>query len=82
MQDAEDDREARARARRQTWTGRLTTLGDDRPPEGRTIEERLALVAELSLRAWTLSGRPMPSYGRADMPGRVLRPGEGDPRSG
>jgi hypothetical protein len=32
------------------------------------------MVAELTRRMWELTGRPMPSYPRAAMPGRVLRP--------
>jgi hypothetical protein len=40
-----------------------------------TAGERLAMVALLSTRMWRLTGRPIPSYGRADMPGRVIRPG-------
>lgn len=38
-----------------------------------TPEQRLAMVTELSRRMWTLTGRPMPSYSRAAMPGHVLR---------
>ena len=38
-----------------------------------TPEQRLAMVAELSRRMWELTGRPVPSYPRAAMPGRVLR---------
>ena len=37
-----------------------------------TAAERLAMVWPLSLEAWTLSGRPMPSYQRHDMPVRVV----------
>jgi len=36
-----------------------------------TVEERLALVARLSREAWALTGRPLPSYTRATMPGRI-----------
>ena len=39
-----------------------------------TPEERLAMVTRLTRRMWELSGRPVPSYERASMPGRVLRP--------
>ena len=39
-----------------------------------TPEERLAMVVELSRRMWTLTGRPVPSYARSAMPGRVIRP--------
>jgi hypothetical protein len=35
---------------------------------GGTAAERLALVAELSDRAWKLSGRALPTYTRATMP--------------
>lgn len=35
---------------------------------GGTAEERLAAVAELTVEAWRLSGRPLPSYTRAAMP--------------
>jgi hypothetical protein len=78
MSTPESSREARAEARRKTWTGRLTTLAEDRPPDAETVQERLALLAEMSARAWALSGREVPNYDRANMPGRVLRPG--DPR--
>jgi hypothetical protein len=41
-----------------------------------TASERLAMVALLSARMWRLTGQPTPDYGRVDMPGRVIRPGE------
>lgn len=31
------------------------------------------MVWELSARMWELTGRPLPSYTRGTMPGRVLR---------
>jgi hypothetical protein len=71
-------RRARAERRRQTWTGRLVSPHDDLPPVGATALERLALVTELSARAWSLSGEPVPTYTRGEMPGRVIR--EGEPR--
>jgi hypothetical protein len=39
-----------------------------------TAEQRLAMVTLLTHRMWELTGRPVPSYQRASMPGRVLRP--------
>ncbi|HEX5385328.1 MAG TPA: hypothetical protein VFW66_01360 [Gemmatimonadales bacterium] len=39
-----------------------------------TAEQRLEMVAILSARMWTLTGRPRPSYRRAEMPIRVIRP--------
>lgn len=35
---------------------------------GGTIDERVAAVAALTLEAWRLSGRPLPTYTRATMP--------------
>ncbi|MBL8900731.1 MAG: hypothetical protein JNM84_24075 [Planctomycetes bacterium] len=41
-----------------------------------TAEQRLAMLEELSRQAWELSGRPWPSYTRAEIPVRIFRPGE------
>jgi hypothetical protein len=38
-----------------------------------TIDERLALVARLSRRAWAATGRPTPSYTRATIPVVITR---------
>jgi hypothetical protein len=40
---------------------------------GGTVDERVAAVTALTLEAWRLSGRPLPSYTRATMP-VVVRP--------
>ena len=40
-----------------------------------TPEERLAMVWELTLRAWALSGRPIPTYERHEMPVIIQRRG-------
>jgi hypothetical protein len=40
--------------------------GDQRM--GGTLEDRVAALAELTLEAWRLSGRPFPTYTRATMP--------------
>ncbi|MGH7579666.1 MAG: hypothetical protein ACREM9_05800 [Gemmatimonadales bacterium] len=40
-----------------------------------TPEQRLEMVSKLSRRMWELTGRPVPSYPRSAMPGRVYRPG-------
>lgn len=37
-----------------------------------TPSQRIALVAELSRRAWALTGRPVLSYTRATMPVRII----------
>ena len=39
-----------------------------------TVEERLAMVLELSARMWQLTGKQLPQYTRATMPGQVIRP--------
>jgi len=59
------------------WTVRVYRLGEE-PAEDllalTTPEQRLVMVTVLTSRMWELTGRPVPSYGRATMPGRVLRP--------
>jgi hypothetical protein len=67
------DARSRAAARRATWT--ITRASNDGgvAPVPLAEGDRLALVDELSLRAWKLSGRPLPTYTRPDMPGRVIR---------
>jgi hypothetical protein len=47
-------------------------LTDDRIPE--SPDERVAMVAILTRTQWELSGEPLPSYTRATMPGKVIRP--------
>jgi hypothetical protein len=49
-------------------------VADDPASDGRvagTAEERLVLVAELSLRSWTLTGAPLPSDPRSAIPGKL-----------
>lgn len=51
-------------------------LGEEPPDDlsaSTSAEERVAMVALLSQRQWTLTGRPVPSYTRAAMPVRLLR---------
>jgi hypothetical protein len=70
-----DDREWRARARSQ-WPGELTTLeqqSDAALVLHGTPGERVAMVWRITLDAWAMSGRPMPEYERANMPGRLIR---------
>jgi len=71
-----DEREARARARAE-WPIRKHSLGAEPPDnlaDSTTPEERLAMMWELAVRAWNLSGQKMPSYDRQSMPGRIIRP--------
>lgn len=75
MSHADDEaRAARARARA-SWPIRRYALGTEPPEDGRamSVDERLAEVWRLTSELWTFSGRPWPTYTRADMPGRVVR---------
>ena len=37
-----------------------------------TAEQRIEMVWELTARMWELTGWPVPTYTRAEMPGRVI----------
>jgi DMSO/TMAO reductase YedYZ molybdopterin-dependent catalytic subunit len=41
---------------------------------GSDVDQRRAMVAELSIAAWKASGRPLPSYTREKFPIRLIRP--------
>lgn len=41
-----------------------------------TPSQRLALIGDLSARAWKLTGRPLPQYTRSTMPIRLTFLGE------
>jgi hypothetical protein len=41
-----------------------------------TAAQRIAMMRELAETAWRLAGRPLPSYARHEIPGRIFRPGE------
>ena len=62
---------------RRHWIARVYRLGEE-PGDDlsalSTPEQRLTMVAVLTRRMWELTGQPVPSYERAAMPGRVLRP--------
>ncbi|MEO6057525.1 MAG: hypothetical protein ABIQ49_11855 [Gemmatimonadales bacterium] len=65
-----------AEATNSRWTARVYRLGEEPGDDlsaHSTPEQRLAMVTVLTRRMWMLTGRPMPSYTRAAMPGRVLR---------
>jgi hypothetical protein len=67
--------EERRRARA-NWPVRKLALLDEQLTDARdlsTVDERIALVWTLTRRQWAFSGRHMPKYDRASMPGRVLR---------
>ena len=55
-------------------TARVVPLTSDAAGDARvggSVAERLALIAELSHRAWSLTKRPLPSYTRRTMPVRL-----------
>jgi hypothetical protein len=70
------DREKRAQARRQNWTGQVFRNGEH-PPMWR-MEPGLALSVmwETAREVWLLTGQPLPNYERHEMPGRLIRPEE------
>jgi hypothetical protein len=64
---------ARARAR---WPVRTLPLGAEEstdPRDTSTVDERIAWVAALTREQWAFGGLELPTYSRADMPGRVIR---------
>jgi hypothetical protein len=67
--------EERKRARA-SWPIRKVGLRAEELSDSRdtsTVDERIALVWTLTRRQWAFSGRAIPKYTRAGMPGRVLR---------
>ena len=51
---------------------RLDERVDDNLSDSTTVEERLAIVDALSKRMWEITGRPMPSYARAEIPTTII----------
>ena len=70
------DERRRARA---TWPIRTLRLGQEPALDDRdtsTVDERIALVWELTRRQWAFAGLPILGQGRASraaMPGRIFR---------
>lgn len=74
----DDARRARA-AKRSNWVGHKTNLSgqtDAAIVRHGTPAERVAMVWQITLDLWASSGRPLPTYERHEMPGRVFRRGE------
>lgn len=57
------------------WPAHVYRLGEE-PGDDlsavTTAEQRVAMVWELTARMWALTGRPLPSYARAEMPVTVV----------
>lgn len=71
------EQEARAAARK-NWPVRVFRLGDEPVDDLRattTASERLDMVWQLTVDAWTLSGRKIPDYLRHETPVRIIRSG-------
>jgi hypothetical protein len=80
----EQERAARAMARA-AWPIRRYRLGEEPGDDlsaTTTAGERLAMVWELTLDAWALTGKPLPAYSRSETPLRIVpsavrhRPGD------
>lgn len=74
MSDAAASERRRARA---AWPVRKFRLGEDPDDDfaDTTVEERVAMVWQMTLDAWSSAGREIPTYRRSEMPVRVLRQG-------
>ncbi len=70
----DDAKRARALARA-GWSIRRLDLADEgtEPTDERSPSELVASVWAITCDAWASAGKPLPSYERADMPGRVIR---------
>jgi len=58
---------------RRGWPVRLYRLGEepgDDQSQINTAEQRLAMMWDLALEAWSLTGRPVPEYARHETPVR------------
>lgn len=61
---------------RANWPGALTNLVEQRDAgivTHGTPAERIAMVWRITQDVWASSGQPLPSYTRANMPGRIVR---------
>ena len=72
MSSFEERRRARA-----AWPIRAVALGSEELVDSRdtsSVDDRIALVWRLTRELWAFSGRPIPTYERAQMPGELIRP--------
>lgn len=71
-----DERARKRAAARGQWPIVKTRLADESSGElvkHGTPSECVAMVWRLTRDAWAFSGRAIPSYGKADMPGKISR---------
>ena len=74
MDDSEEARRRRAEKRRE-WPIQKYALGAEPALDlsGLTPGERVAMVWQLTLDSWASMGADIPTYTRAEAPGRVIR---------
>lgn len=74
MDEREEARRQRA-LQRASWSIQKFKLGEE--PEDDlshlTVAERVAMVWRVTQDAWASSGMPLPTYTRAEIPGRMIR---------
>lgn len=81
IDDSEAARERR-RAARASWPIARFRLGEEPPDdlvETTTPGQRIAMMWPLAVEAWSLAGRPLPTYDRRTMPARMFHPGTRPP---
>ena len=72
-----DGPQSTPRPDRSHWPVRVYRLGkepDDDLSASTTLTERLEMVWTLRDRMWELTGRPLPTYRRSEIPFRIIRP--------
>lgn len=82
MSESAIQRAERRRREAQLWPIRKYALGHEPardPLDPTTAEQRVAMMWPLALQMWTLAGKDLPQYTRANMPGRIIRPGKDKP---
>ena len=80
MDRSEEKRRQRAAARASLPIRRIT-LTDESEPDLCYLDAsaRIAMLWPMTLDAWASSGRPLPTYERSQIPGRLIRGTAGDP---
>lgn len=71
MSTFEERRQARG-----FWPIRRVALAEEEltdPRDTSTVDERIALVWTLTRQQWAFAGLEMPTYSRAEMPGKLVR---------
>jgi hypothetical protein len=78
------DEAARRRSLRAGWPLARFRLGEEPSDDlsgTTTAAQRIAMMWPLAQAAWTVAGRPLPSYDRSTIPARLFPPGSPPPDS-